>query len=55
MGALEDSPKFVRVKVAPEELTRGRRDAGRILGRKLPIGQGEIDAYLEVGLEPPTE
>ncbi|MFD9551441.1 hypothetical protein ACFWBG_29000 [Nocardia salmonicida] len=55
MGALEESPKFERIKVAPEVTTRTRRDTERILGRKLPIGQGEINAYLEAGLEPPTE
>ncbi|MFD3430599.1 hypothetical protein [Nocardia fluminea] len=55
MGAMEDSPKFQRVKMTAEQITRGRRDAGRILGQRLPIKQGEIDAYLEAGLEPPKE
>ncbi|MEV4204309.1 hypothetical protein [Nocardia salmonicida] len=54
MGALEDSPKFRRVKMAPEEITRGRRLAEQITGHKFPPGQGEIDAYLAAGLEPPT-
>lgn len=56
MTALEDDHLDLRlVKIPPEEITAARREAQRLTGHAFPIGAGEIEAYREAGLEPPTE
>ncbi|WP_280762107.1 hypothetical protein [Prescottella agglutinans] len=45
----------VRVVETPQEMTASRHESSRVIGRPIPPFPNEIRAYLNVGLEPPTE
>ncbi|MDH6678460.1 hypothetical protein M2284_002663 [Rhodococcus sp. LBL1] len=44
-----------RIVQTPQEMTATRHESSRVIGRPIPPFPNEIRAYIDAGLEPPTE